>query len=138
MLKNAINGNDLTDGNVIPSLLVSRKQKEINIYTTQKDRETLKSVIIIVERYVIMENEDMLKQQAPSQPIDKTIKEILKQSLEKCLQRHITLLASKKKEVKDIQIKHNMKTPYSEGIIEGLDLAIEQLQTDIKYLKEDK
>lgn len=85
-----------------------------------------------------MENEDMLKQQAPSQPIDKTIKEILKQSLEKCLQRHITLLASKKKEVKDIQIKHNMKTPYSEGIIEGLDLAIEQLQTDIKYLKEDK
>jgi hypothetical protein len=62
MLKNAVNGNDLTDGNVIPSLLVSRKQKEINIYTTQKDRETLKSVIIIVERYVIMENEDMLKQ----------------------------------------------------------------------------
>lgn len=42
------------------------------------------------------------------------------------------------KEVTNIQIKHNMKTPYSEGIIEGLDLAIEQLQTDIKYLKEDK
>lgn len=80
----------------------------------------------------------MLKQQAPSQPLDETIKEILKQSLEKCLQRHITLLASKKKEVEDIQIKHSMKTPYSEGIIEGLDLAIEQLQTDIKYLKEDK
>ena len=33
-----------------------------------------------------MENEDMLKQQAPSQPIDETIKEMLKQSLEKCRQ----------------------------------------------------
>lgn len=85
-----------------------------------------------------MENEDMLKQQAPSQPIDETIKEMLKQSLEKCLQRHITLLASKKKEVEDIQIKHSMKTHYSEGIIEGLDFAIKQLHAEIKYLKKGK
>lgn len=78
----------------------------------------------------------MLKQQAPSQPIDETIKEMLKQSLEKCLQRHIILLEFKKGEVKGIQIKHSMKTRYSEGIIEGLDLAIKQLQTEIKYLKD--
>lgn len=83
-----------------------------------------------------MENEDMLKQQAPSQPIDKALKEMLKQSLEKCLQRHITLLASKKERFKGIQIKHSMKTHYSEGIIEGLDLAIKQLQAEIKYLKD--
>lgn len=31
-----------------------------------------------------------------------------------------------------------MKTRYSEGIIEGLDLAIKQLQAEIKYLKEGK
>lgn len=85
-----------------------------------------------------MENEDMLRQQAPSQPIDKALKEMLKQSLEKCLQRHITLLASKKEGLKGIQIKNNMKAPYSEGIIEGLDLAIKQLQTEIEYLKNGK
>lgn len=81
-----------------------------------------------------MENEDMLKQQAPLQPIDETIKEMLKQSLEKCLQRHITLLASKKKEVENIQIKYSMKTHYSEGFIEGLDTAINILYNDIERL----
>ena len=36
MLKNAINGNDLTDGNVMISSLAVRKQKEINTSTIPK------------------------------------------------------------------------------------------------------
>lgn len=70
--------------------------------------------------------------------IFRNIRERLGLSVEKCLQRHITLLASKREDVENIQIKHNMETPYSKGVIEGLDLAIKQLQTEIKYLKNGK
>jgi len=51
-----------------------------------------------------MENEDMLKQQAPSQPIDKTII----QGLVDYLQRIVEQLEATKTNIMNIQLSHGM------------------------------
>lgn len=73
-----------------------------------------------------MENEDMLKQQAPSQPID--------QGFVDYLQRTIKRLEQKRANIVNIQLKHGITTRFSEGVIEGLDAAIFILYDDIERL----
>lgn len=75
---------------------------------------------------MIIENEDMLKQQAPSQPID--------QGFVDYLQRTIKRLEQKRANIVNIQLKHGMTTRFSEGVIEGLDAAIFILYDDIERL----
>lgn len=77
-----------------------------------------------------MENEDMLKQQAPSQPIDK----IVIQGFVDYLQRTIKRLEQKRANIVNIQLKHGITTRFSEGVIEGLDAAIFTLYDDIERL----
>jgi|GEM_PF-4061638 ABC-type sulfate transport system substrate-binding protein len=73
-----------------------------------------------------MENEDMLKQQAPSQPID--------QGFVDYLQRTIKRLEQKRANIVNIQLRHGITTRFSEGVIEGLDAAIFILYDDIQRL----
>lgn len=77
-----------------------------------------------------MENEDMLKHQAPSQPIDKTII----QGLVGYLQRILEQLEATKTDIMNIQLKQGMTTPYSNGVIEGLSYAINLLNNNIERL----
>lgn len=72
----------------------------------------------------------MLKQQAPSQPIDK----IVIQGFADYLQRTIKRLEQKRANIVNIQLKHGMTTRFSEGVIEGLDAAIFILYDDIERL----
>lgn len=77
-----------------------------------------------------MENEDMLRQQDTSQPIDKTII----QGFVDYLQRTIKRLEQKRANIVNIQLRHGITTRFSEGVIEGLDAAINILYNDIERL----
>ena len=72
----------------------------------------------------------MLKQQAPSQPIDKTII----QGLVGYLQRIVDKFEATKTDIMNIQLSHGMTTPYSNGVIQGLDSAINLLNNNIERL----
>ena len=74
---------------------------------------------------------DMLNIQGTPQPLDKT----LNQAYIDALKKHIELLEAKKREVEKVIIDHGMTTGYTNGVIAGLNFAINQLCENINQLK---
>ena len=74
---------------------------------------------------------DMLNIQGTLQPLDKT----LNQAYIDALKKHIELLEAKKREVEKVIINHGMTTGYTNGVIAGLNFAINQLCENINQLK---
>lgn len=75
---------------------------------------------------------DMLNTQGTPQPLDKT----LNQAYIDALKKHIELLEAKKREIDKVIIDHGMTTGYTNGVIAGLNFAINQLYEDINQLKD--
>lgn len=73
-------------------------------------------------------NNDMLNIQGTPQPLDKTL-------IKHTLIKHIELLEAKKREVEKVIIDHGMTTGYTNGVIAGLNFAINQLCENINQLK---
>lgn len=74
---------------------------------------------------------DMLNTQGTPQPLDKTLNQVYIDALKK----HIELLEEKKREIGKVIIEHGMTTGYTNGVIAGLDFAINQLNENINQLK---
>lgn len=74
---------------------------------------------------------DMLNIQGTPQPLDKT----LNQAYIDALKKHIELLEAKKREVEKVIINHGMTTGYTNGVIAGLNFAINQLCENINQLE---
>lgn len=74
---------------------------------------------------------DMLNTQGRPQPLDKT----LNQAYIDALKKHIELLEAKKREIDKAIIDRGMTTGYTNGVIAGLNFAINQLYEDINQLK---
>lgn len=64
------------------------------------------------------------------------IDKALYQAYVKAIKQHIELLEEKKRGIEEIIINHEMTTPFVNGIIKGINLAIEQLYNDINQLKD--
>ncbi len=74
-------------------------------------------------------NNDMLNIQGTPQPLDKTLNQAYIDALK------IELLEAKKREVEKVIIDHGMTTGYTNGVIAGLNFAINQLCENINQLK---
>lgn len=74
---------------------------------------------------------DMLNIQGTPQLLDKT----LNQAYIDALKKHIELLEAKKREVEKVIIDHGMTTGYTNGVIAGLNFAINQLCENINQLE---
>jgi hypothetical protein len=73
----------------------------------------------------------MLNIQGTPQPLDKT----LNQAYIDALKKHIELLEAKKREVEKVIIDHGMTIGYTNGVIAGLNFAINQLYENINQLE---
>jgi hypothetical protein len=71
----------------------------------------------------------MLNIQGTPQPLDKTLNQAYIDALK------IELLEAKKREVEKVIIDHGMTTGYTNGVIAGLNFAINQLCENINQLK---
>lgn len=74
-------------------------------------------------------NNDMLNIQGTPQPLDKTLNQAYIDALK------IELLEAKKREVEKVIIDHGITTGYTNGVIAGLNFAINQLCENINQLK---
>ena len=78
-------------------------------------------------------NNDLLNVQGTPMPLDAT----LNKAYIDALKQHVELLEAKKREILEIITSRGMNTQYTNGVIAGLDFAINQLNNDINYVKLD-
>lgn len=74
---------------------------------------------------------EILNTQGTPQPLDK----VLNQAYINAIKKHIESLEEKKREVEKIIIDNGMTTSYTNGVLTGLNYAIEQLYGDINQFK---
>lgn len=74
----------------------------------------------------------LLNIQGKTQSLEKT----LNKAYIDAIKRHIELLEEKKRRIERIIEKGCITTQYANGVIQGLDYAIEQLYGDINQLKD--